>query len=314
MTLCGDLTFLSPPGEVADWRMTLLVDAAAACGLLAALPGTAPDLSEELHLDSHAVRVVLDALSVFGVAERDGEGRWSAGASAPGPAQVAMLRHHARALRRWSADLEPRLRGAPDAEARAPMAEPEVFMDALGAGARAAAPGLVDLCLQRFPAARSVLDLGGLHGEYSLEFRRRGLRATMQDLPPMIEIARSRGDLAAAGVELFSGSFFEAVPPGPFDLAFCSGITHTFDGEHNRALYRRLRPVISADGGIAVVSFLRGRAPLADVFAVQMLLNASGGDTHSEEEYRDWLTQAGFTVDDSVVDLPGRPQSVLFAG
>jgi hypothetical protein len=193
------------------------------------------------------------------------------------------------------------------------MADPEVFLDALAVTARRSAPVVVDAVLDRFPDAKTVLDLGGLHGEYSLEFVRRGLRATLQDLPTMVDFVRRRGELAAAGVDLFAGSFFETLPPGPFDIAFCTGITHTFDGEHNRLLYRRLRPVVSPSGGVAVISFLRHRQPLADVFAVQMLANANGGDTHGEEEYRSWLGEAGFVVDPGTVDLPGRPQSAIFA-
>jgi hypothetical protein len=119
--------------------------------------------------------------------------------------------------------------------------------------------------------------------------------------------------LEEAGVDLFEGSFFDAVPDGPFDLAFCCGITHTFDGDHNLALYRRLRPVVAPGGGVAVITFLRGRRPLTAVFAVQMLVNGSGGDTHSEAEYRHWLGAAGFRVDDTPLDLVDRPQSVLFA-
>lgn len=310
--MAADLSFLSPPGQVVDWRMTLLVDAAAGAGVLAALPGTDDDLAASLGLDAHALRVLLDALSAWGVVVRDGDGRYALGPDAPGPDATATLRHHSRALRRWSTVLDRRLRGQLE-EDRPAMAEPEVFIDALAVNARRAAPGIVDLCLARFPAARSVLDLGGCHGEYSLEFARRGLRATMQDMPTMIDIVQSRGTLAAAGVELVAGSFFDAVPDGPFDLAFCTGITHTFDGDHNLQLYSRLRPVVTAEGGVAVVTFFRGRHPLADVFAVQMLLNANGGDSHAEEEYREWLTEAGFRVDAAPVDIPDRPQSVLFA-
>ena len=130
----------------------------------------------------------------------------------------------------------------------------------------------------------------------------------------MIDVARRRGRLEAAGVELFEGSFFETVPDGPFDLAFCSGITHTFDGEHNGMLFRNLRRIVPAGGGVAVVTFLRGRSPMTSLFAVQMLVNDNGGDTHTEAEYREWLSEAGFAVDDTILDLPGQgARSVLFA-
>ncbi|MFN2608757.1 MAG: methyltransferase [Acidimicrobiales bacterium] len=312
MAAPADLTFLAPPGEVADWRLVLLFDAVAASGALAALPATLDELAADLGLDRHGLRVTLDALAAWGVVAREGDDHYRPGPEAPDASEAAALRHHARALRQWAATVDHRLRGAPP-EVRPGMPDPELFLDGLAVGARRAAPAVVDLCLARFPAARSVLDLGGGHGEYSLEFARRGLQATMQDLPTMAEIVARRGVLAEAGVELVAGSFFDAVPDGPFDLAFCAGITHTFDGAHNQALYRRLRPVVAPGGGVAVVTMLRHRHPLADVFAVQMLANANGGDTHGEDEYRAWLGQAGFAVDEAPVDVRNRPQSVLFA-
>ncbi|MEX2291852.1 MAG: class I SAM-dependent methyltransferase [Mycobacteriales bacterium] len=314
MTRPADPTFLAPPGQVADWRRVLLCDVAAGTGLLEALPGTPEVLAERLELDAHALRVLLDALTVYQVVSGDADGTYVRGAEVPTDSTLAGLRHHARALRRWAAALEDRTRDRPISSATGP-ADPEAFHDALAVTARQAAPGVVDACLTRFPHARSVLDLGGLHGEYSLEFTRRGLAATMQDQPVMVEVARRRGRLEAAGVQLFAGSFFDTVPEGPFDLAFCSGITHTFDGDHNLALFGNLRRVLVPSGaGVAVVTFLRGRHPVSALFAVQMLLNANGGDTHTEAEYRQWLGDSGFTADPAVVDLPDQAaRSVLFA-
>lgn len=308
----NDLTFLAPPGEVADWRMILLCDAAIATGLFDKLPGTVDELAGRTGLRAGSLRVVLDALATLGVLEAGAGGAYTIGPAAPEPAAMPSVRHHARAMRRWATTIEPVLRG--EETPSSAISDPEMFHDALARNAQKVAPELVDVCLQRFPDAGSVLDLGGLHGEYSLEFARRGLKATMQDMPAMIDVARRRGRLEAAGVELYEGSFFEAVPDGPFDLAYCSGITHTFDGEHNLMLFRNLRRVVSPGGGVAVVTFLRGRDPLAALFAVQMLVNDNGGDTHTEEEYRAWLTEAGFTVDETVLDLPGQgARSVLFA-
>jgi len=313
VTLPADLTFLAPPGEAADWRAILLCDAAAATGVFEELPGTAEELVTRTGLDPQALRVILDALVTLAVLETGADGHFMLGPDAPAPAAMPNLRHHARALKRWANTLEPRLRGE-STGGSAGVTDPEMFHDALANNARKVAPELVDVCLDRFPEARSVLDLGGLHGEYSLEFTGRGLKATMQDMPAMIDVARRRGRLESAGVELFEGSFFETVPDGPFDLAYCSGITHTFDGDHNLMLFRNLRRVVKPGGGVAVVTFLRGRNPMTALFAIQMLVNDNGGDTHTEAEYRAWLTGAGFTVDEAVLDLPGQgARSVLFA-
>lgn len=308
----ADLSFLAEPGEVTDWRRVLLWDVAAQCGVLGALPGSAQEVAERTGLDGQAVRVLLEALSAVGVLVPVGDGRYAPAAGTTEDAG-ATIGHHARALRRWANGLEPRLRGQA-AAAPGPMGSPEQFHDALAVTARSTAPAVVDLCLQRFPEARTVLDLGGLHGEYALEFARRGLQATMQDQPQMVDVVRRRGRLDAAGVALFEGSFFDVVPDGPFDLFFCMGITHTFDGDRNRRLFENLKRVQAPGGGVAVVTFLRGLHPVTALFAVQMLLNDNGGDTHTEDEYRSWLSSAGFTVDPTVHALAGASaRSVLFA-
>ncbi len=309
----SDRTFLAPPGEIADWRSVLLTDAALSTGIFDHLPGTAAELVERTGLEAEALRVVLDALVTLEVLELGPADLYAPGPAAPEAAAMAVVRHHARALRRWASTVEPRLRGQ-TVEGGPGMIDPDTFHDALARNAQNVAPEIVDLCLQRFPEAATVIDLGGLHGEYALEFTRRGLTATMQDQPTVIDVVRRRGRLEAAGVELFEGSFFETVPEGPFDLAFCSGITHTFDGDRNLALYRNLRRIVAPGGGVAVVTFLRGRHPITALFAVQMLVNDNGGDTHTEAEYRAWLGEAGFAVDETVLDLPGQgARSVLFA-
>lgn len=308
----ADLSFLAPAGEVADWRLTVLVAAAAEAGLLDRLPGTPQDIAARGGLDAHGVAVVLQGLTAFAVVERTPEGSYRRGAAWPGPDVVAVLRHHARALRQWSNALDDRLRGAPHTSDGRPPFNPAQFIDALGVGARRSAPSMVDTCLAGVPGARRVLDLGGGHGEYALEFARRGMATTLQDQPAMIEVVESRGQLAGAGVELFAGDFFERLPPGPFDLVFCAGVTHTFSAERNRSLYPRLLPLLSDAGRLAIVTFLRGRTATADLFAVQMLANGSGGDTHSEADYRAWLDEAGFSLIE-VIAADDRPQSVLFA-
>jgi 2-polyprenyl-3-methyl-5-hydroxy-6-metoxy-1,4-benzoquinol methylase len=302
-------SLLSPPGRAADWRLVLLVDAAADAGLLETLPGTAPDLAGRLGLDATAVRVVLDALVAGELVIREEGDRYVAGPAAPHADEVAVLRHHARAIRNWSSRLPDRLRGV--VPERRPV-EAETFVAALGSNARRVAPATVDRCLEHFPDARRVLDLGGGHGEYAAEFARRGLDVTLQDLSPMIEVVRAAGRIEAEGVTLLAGDFFEVLPEGPFDLIFCAGVTHTLSPERNAALYPRLRPLLAPAGGLAVITLLRHRNAMAALFAVQMLANARGGDTHDEAEYRRWLAAAGFgTVE--VHDIDDRAQSLITA-
>lgn len=301
--------------------MVLLYEGAFEAGVLSRLPATAAHLADRLQLDPEVVRVVLDALSWWGIVEADGDGRYALATDLAGPQASAVLRHHARAIHHWSGKLSHQLMSGrhdpgpgPTTVSGRPVrpGEEERWLDALAVNARASAPSAVDLCLATLPAAQRVLDLGGGHGAYAAEFARRGLDATMQDRPEVVEVAQSRSQLHEAGVGLFVGDFFEVLPPGLFDIVFCAGVTYTYDGQRNLELFRRLRPAIAPGGALVILTFLRGADPVASIFAVQMLISGSGADTHSEADYRRWLDQAGF---DSVecLDLERQGESLVVA-
>lgn len=311
-TLWNELSFLAQPDEVIDWRKALLYEMAADVGILARLPGSAADLGAGLDLDPRAVRVVLDALAVWAVVDADGDGVYGWGVGAPDADASAVLRHHGRAIRHWATSLPDRLRGADPP--RRPM-DPRavgIMLEALVVNARESAPGAVAACLAHVPEARRVLDLGGGHGEYALEFARRGLAATMQDRPEVVGMAEDPHPLTRAGVEVFAGDFFEAVPDGPFDIIFCAGVTYTLGADANLALYRRVRPLIAEGGALALMSFLGGTDALASIFSVQMLSGGGGGGSHRESDYRAWLTEAGY-ASVSIQPLERRPEWLVVA-
>lgn len=314
---CGDAgvdhSFLARPGTLSDWRMVLAYEASVEAGILAALPGRPAELAARLELDERALRALLEELAVWSVVEMDEHGCYSRGAGAPRPEDDAVLRQHAAVIRRWATLLGDRLRDRKaSSDQLAARARPDVLLNFLAANARRLAPTVLDACTRSFPRLERVLDLGGGHGEYSLELARRGLYPVMQDLPDVIEIA-NRGDrLSKAGVELFPGDFHATLPPGPFDLVLCAGVTHTFDGQRNLDLYRRIRAIIAPGGGLAIVTFLRGRNPVASIFALQMLVATDGGDAHGEEDYRRWLSEAGYGPLE-VQTLECRPQTVVLA-
>ncbi len=312
MTAWDECSFLAEPGRVSDWRMVVLVEAAVDAGLFAHLPATTAALADRLDLDEQAVRVVLEALACWAVVKVDHDGRWTPGPDAPSPDAIAVLGHHARAIRLWSKSLDDRLRGLPPSDPRPGPETVDRMLDALTVNGRESAPGAVDACLDHVPEARRVLDLGGGHGEYALELARRGLETTMQDQEHVIDAARARGRLAGGGVGLFGGSFFEALPDEPFDLVLCAGVTYTFDAASNTELYRRIRSVLAPGGTLAVHTFLRGTDPVAAVFAVQMLSGGRGGDTHGEDDHRRWLAAAGYG-DVTTVRLARRPEWLIFA-
>ncbi len=176
---------------------------------------------------------------------------------------------------------------------------------------------MVDACLSRLPGARRLLDLGGGHGEFAMEFARRGQAVTMQDRPEVVAIAEERGRVAAAGVQLFAGDFFEELPAEEFDVVFCSGVTHTYDEARNLRLFEAVRSLLAPGGTLVIATLLRHRAPAVDLFAVQMLMVSTGGDTHAEEDYRRWLAEAGYGQVELAEVVPEStlrpPSALLFA-
>lgn len=112
--------------------------------------------------------------------------------------------------------------------------------------------------------------------------------------------------LVSAGVEVFAGDFFEALPEGPFDVILCAGVTYTMAAGNNLALCQRLRPLVAPGGALAIMSFLGGTDELASIFSVQML-GGGGGESHQESDYRAWLSEAGYVSVTSPAPSSGAP-------
>lgn len=289
-----DLSFLAPPGELLDWRRVVLTNVADDAGLLDRLPATAADLAGELDLDSHSVRVVLEALTVWDVVAHT-DGAFAPGSQFPDESDRHQLRQHAQFLGRWADDLPGRLpeRLQHDRAPRTPEALAG-WLRSLGARARQQAPAIIDRCMAAFPDTTTVLDLAGGHGEYGIEAARRGSKVTLFDLPGVIDLVGQWPSVADSGVELRPGDAFEDDLGGPYDLVLCFGFSHTQPAERTERLFQRLAAVTATGGGIAVNTFLRGSSAPAMLFAVQMLVAGNGGDTHRLEDYTRWLTRAGY--------------------
>jgi hypothetical protein len=166
------------------------------------------------------------------------------------------------------------------------------------AAARAAVPSL------DFAGVRTLLDIGGGSGAYSIVFAEAipGLRATVFDLPHVVPLAERY--VSAAGMpdrlRTHAGDLrsynFGAI--GQFDMVLVSNICHMLDERENRDLLRRCCPATAPGGCIVIRDFVidedRTSPAQAALFALNMLVGTRGGSSYTESEYGAWLLDAGY--------------------
>ena len=126
------------------------------------------------------------------------------------------------------------------------------------------------------------------------------MKATLFDLPPVIEMARKRIEDSGllARVALVPGNFYKDPLPAGHDLALLSAIIHQNSDEQNRALYKKVFDALDSGGRIIVRDHVmepdRTRPVSGAIFAINMLVNTPGGGTYTFEEIKDGLNEAGF--------------------
>jgi hypothetical protein len=79
-----------------------------------------------------------------------------------------------------------------------------------------------------------------------------------------------------------------------FDIVFMGNICHIYSEKGNKKLIKSASNIMRSGGMIAIEDMVRGRSPMAEMFAVNMLANTEEGSTYTEAQYMEWLTDAGF--------------------
>jgi hypothetical protein len=158
---------------------------------------------------------------------------------------------------------------------------------------------------------RQLLDVGGGPGTYSVLLCRAhpGLRATVLDLPPVIQIAK---DLiaqqgASEMVTTLAGDYHTTAFPGGNEAVLCFGMLHQESAESIRNLFAKAYDSMAEGGAIYVMDMMTDGTHTAPkfsaLFAVNMGLTARSGWVFSSDELAGWLESAGFT-DVNVKPLP----------
>lgn len=278
--------------------------------LLSRGPLTAQEVSRTTGSDLRALTILLDALAAMGFISKENNAYRCAPHLVPYLAEdepgsvIPMVLHAAHLWLRWSR-LTSVVRGIKEAEPHErhfrTADELRAFIGAMHVVAEPQAQAIVSAVDPG--SATALIDVGGASGTYTIAFLRAvpGMRATLFDMPEVVEMARER--LSTAGmlnrVALVSGDFYKDEFPRGHDLAFVSAIIHQNSPAQNVDLYKKVFRSLEAGGRIVirdhVMDYDRLHPKDGAIFAVNMLLGTSGGGTYTFEEINEDLSQAGFT-------------------
>jgi ubiquinone/menaquinone biosynthesis C-methylase UbiE len=148
---------------------------------------------------------------------------------------------------------------------------------------------------------RSLLDVAGGHGGYSVAFCRRypQLTATVIELAETVKIGRTIVDEEGLSdrVQFVEGDATTVPLGGPHDVAFFFNLAHHLSEAENRAMFRRIAEVLRPGGAIVVMEMFAD-LPTADRFMVAAFglyfQRTSGARIYTSRTVAGWLEAAGY--------------------
>jgi predicted O-methyltransferase YrrM len=278
--------------------------------LLAQAPLSAPEVAARIHGNAQALSTLLDAVAAMGLLSKKGrtyrcEPHISQYLADGSPSSVLpMVRHMASLWTRWSRLTDTVKNGdaaKKDFNFSRDAKELKAFINAMHV---VGSPLAMKIARAVDPSAsRALLDVGGGSGTYTIAFLRAvpEMKATLFDLPEVIEMARERlnQENLLERTTLVAGNYYRDELPAGHDLALISAIIHSNSPEQNLDLYRKVFRSLNKGGRILVRDHVmdpnRIHPKDGAIFAINMLVGTSGGGTYTYKEIEEGLSQAGFT-------------------
>jgi SAM-dependent methyltransferase len=164
----------------------------------------------------------------------------------------------------------------------------------------------------------SILDLATGSGVWGIVLAEHfpQARVTAVDFPAVLEVTKEIAEKheVADRFNFAGGDLLAADFGAQHDVAILGHILHTEGEERSRRLLSKAFAALVPGGTIAIAEWLvnqtRTAPPHSLMFAVNMLLHSSDGDTFSFEEISSWLCQAGFHSP-RLLDAPGVSPLIL---
>ncbi len=284
---------------------------------------TSTNVAGTLDTDRRATDRLMNALVAMGLLLKEGEVFRNTEAGArfllpSSPDYMAGLMHTVHLWETWSTLTEAVRRGTSVPAGQLRRADhatwTTAFIAAMNDRARKQAPPTA--ALMDLKEGMRVLDVGGGSGAFSSAFVRgkKGVRATVFDLPQVLPLTEQyvRAEGLIDRIDFTAGDYTRDALPRGYDLVFLSAIIHSNSPDENRELIRKCASSLNPKGTLVVQDFImdesRTDPPPGALFALNMLVGTSAGDTYTETEVRGWMGEAGLSDIDRVETSFGSAQ------
>lgn len=271
---------------------------------------TLEKLLDRLSLSERGLKILLNGLVGIGFLEKSG-GQFSLPADAArflvkeSDSYIGGMVHHCKRLyENWSMLNDAVESGQPVGGAQS-LAQLEAYFAELVKGLYVSNyPTAQKLANLLAPESAQVLDVAGGSAVWSIALLEKDPagRATVIDLPSVIHVAEDYVEQhqLSGRFDYLPGDLEEMdFPEAHFDLAVMANICHALGPVSTRRAFQKLAGTLKPGGRLAIVDFVpddhRTRKGWPLVFAVNMLITTPEGDVFSESQYRQWLTDAGFS-------------------
>ena len=232
-----------------------------------------------------------------------------------------MIMHHHHLVESWSQLDQAVLSGRP-VKTRASFSNEEwreSFLMGMFNMAIGMAPNIIPLL--DLSSSRHLLDLGGGPGTYAIHFCKNHprLKATVYDLPttrPFAEKTIERFKLSDR-IQFAEGNYLKDPIKGRYDAIWLSHILHGEGPDDCRMIIKKAVDALEPGGIFIIHDFILNNSmdgPLFPaLFSLNMLLGTDSGQSYSEAQIKDMLTDAGIK-DIRRITVPSPNDSAIIIG
>jgi cyclopropane fatty-acyl-phospholipid synthase-like methyltransferase len=272
-------------------------------------PLTAKEVADSIGVGADRLRLLLYCLVAAGLLTEN-DGRFSNTAEANQflvkGAPSYMGNRQAAIAMRWTGSLktaESIRSGVPQAKldfSNSPQEEVEKFLRNINANTIPAARALLDK--YDFSSTKTLVDIGSGGGGLAITITKAcpHIKATAIDLPQVTPIAQKivQEEGATDRVKVIAANVVSGPLPGSYDVAVLRGLLQVLSSDDARRAVKNTYAALNPDGKIYIIGQIlddsRISPPEAVGFNLAFINTYDAGESYTEKEHRDWLSDAGF--------------------